>query len=111
MALALRVDQGEFTEMISGALKRAFGKERSAVKRIAQLADCNPRAAQNWLEGRNAPDGLHLLRLAAMVPEMQGEVRRLIGMEADLDPELARDLSRLIDTSVRLLQAKAKARE
>jgi len=100
----LTMGQNELTRAISGALQSAFGDERDAAKRVAIIANTNDRTAENWLLGRNAPDVLHLLRLAAQIPELQAVVRQLAAMEADMDPELDRALSAVVT----LMQRKAR---
>lgn len=95
-ALALEIGQNEYTEIVRDALRRAFGRERHAIKRLAGAANSNERTAKNWLEGKATPGGLHMLRLMATVPEFQAEVRRLTGMQADMDPEFERELHGLI---------------
>lgn len=92
-APALNISQAEFADLVSQALHRAYGQDRYAVKRIAAAANTNVRAAKNWWEGRNAPDALHLLRLTAVVPELQAEVRRLANIQSALDPELDRAIA------------------
>ncbi len=75
-----------------GALPRAASRLRRAdapIKRIARIANSNERAAKDWWGGKNLPNAVHLLKLMAQVPEFAGEVRRLTGMEADLEPEFA----------------------
>lgn len=86
-APATKMDTGDMTTAVCGALRRAFDGTDSPVKRIARLANCNARTAEGWYQGKNMPDAVHLLRLMAQVPELAGEVRRLTGMEADVDPE------------------------
>lgn len=82
--------QHDLTEAVSGALQRAFAGRSSPVKEIARVANANVQTAKMWWQGRNCPDALYLLRLMAAVPELQAEVRRLTGMQADLDPEFDR---------------------
>ncbi len=101
-APVLELDQFQFTRAITGALRRAFGGERHAVKRLAEVGGTNETTAKNWLEGRNTPTGLRLLQLAAQVPELRGEIRRLLAMEADGDPELMRDLARVVQQFQRI---------
>jgi len=101
-APVLAMDQGEFTETVSDALKRHFGDDRAAVKKLAAAANTNARTAENWLRGNNTPDALHFLRLMATIPALQAEVRRLAGMESDIDPEFARDLAAAFATFQRL---------
>lgn len=99
---ALQIDQGEFTERIRSALVIEFGAHKDAVKLVARAADAGTRAAKNWLRGDNAPDGLHLMRLAQAVPRVGSEVRRLMGMQSDLDPEFERDLHALFQSYARI---------
>jgi len=54
---------GPFAQAIAGALRQEFGGGPSAVKTIARLTDANERAARNWLEGKNGPNGEYLVRL------------------------------------------------
>lgn len=85
---AVKMDTGDITARIHRALRQAFDGVDSPVKRIARIANSNVRAAENWWQGKNSPGAVHLLRLAAQVPELKAEVRRLLGLTADLDPEL-----------------------
>lgn len=97
-ASVLKLGQNELAQAVGRALRSAFGSESAPIKRIANAANSNERAAKNWYEGRNCPDALYLLRLIATVPELQAEVRRLTGMVGDLDPEFERDFLRLMST-------------
>lgn len=92
---ALAIDTGDYTALVQDCLREHFGESRSAVKLIAEAANCNLRTAENWYTGKNGPGGLHLLRLAAQVPSLQAEVRRLMAMEADLDPAFEQELHSL----------------
>lgn len=101
-ALALRIDQFDFTDRICGAIREAASRSPSGVKLIARAANANTRTVENWLAKRSTPDGLHLVRLMATVPEVQAEVRRLAAMESDLDPSFERDLNALITAYQRI---------
>lgn len=52
-----------FAELVSEALRKEFGSNRSAVKTIARLVDANERAVKNWFDGTNGPNGEFLVRL------------------------------------------------
>lgn len=97
-----QINQGQFTERVKTALVLHFSRERNAHKRLAERADVNLGTAKNWLEGRSVPQGLHLLRLMATVPELGAEMRRLTGMMSDMDPEFERELHRMFDTYQRI---------
>jgi hypothetical protein len=93
---ALALDYTTALDCLGGALQRAFGSHKSAAKKLALVIDRNERTAANLLSKRNLPDALNMLMLMATVPEFAAEVRRLTGMQANMDPEFERDLQRLV---------------
>lgn len=101
-ALALSIGQYEFTDRICDALRQHVEGNASGVKSLARAANANVRTVENWLAKRSTPDGLHLVRLMATIPEVQAEVRRLAAMEADLDPNFERDMDALVRTYWRI---------
>ncbi len=48
------------------------------------------------LQAKTAPSGIHFLRALAVIPEFQAEVRRIAAMQTDMDPELERATTALI---------------
>lgn len=84
--------RAELRAWVTGTLRSTFGAEKHAAKRLALVADATPKAAENWLAGKCMPQGLSMLRLIALVPEFQAEARRLMAMEAELDPRFERQL-------------------
>lgn len=96
MIAALALDTNDVTQLVSNTLRLRFGDSKSAVKLIARVANSNERAAENWLNGRCAPTVAHFIRLAAQVPELKAEVRRLLELEADLDPEAQELMARVV---------------
>ena len=107
-ALAFQINHGEYTKRITGAIRLAFVNDRAPVKKIADAADCSVATARNWWEQRCAPEGLHLMRLEVMVPEVAAEARRIRGMESTMDPELERDLMQLYQTAARIKASRAE---
>lgn len=103
------INQGQYTERVRGALQMAFARFGHPVKQLARCADVNITTAKNWWEGKSTPQGLHLLRLFATVPELQAEVRRLTGMMADGDPEFDRALNDLLALHLRRRQRQLEA--
>lgn len=101
IAPILTMDQFDYQRTVSGALKSAFGRERHGAKKLAGAAGTNVSTAKNWLDEKSTPQGLHLLRLIAAVPELASEVRRLTAM-TDADPEFARDFMRAMQTFQRV---------
>lgn len=94
-AVALSIGQAEYTDRIGGALRAAAQNHPDGLKGLARAANSNIRAVEAWIAKRSTPNGLHLLRLMATIPEVQAECRRLAAMEANLDPEFERELSSL----------------
>lgn len=54
---------GEIARAISDALHLEFGNSHAAVKLIVRATGANERAARNWFDGRNAPNGESLIAL------------------------------------------------
>lgn len=54
----------EFAQVIASALKIEFGSTRNGAKMIMQWTGVSQRTAKNWLNGTNAPNGVHLILLA-----------------------------------------------
>jgi len=105
-AAALQLGYGDYAEVICGAIRRAAERHPHGMKYIARSANSNIRTVESWAAKRSTPDGLHLLRLMATVPEVQSEVRRLAGMQADLDPAFERDFHQLIQTYQRIREGR-----
>ena len=55
---------------IAGALRRELGNTHAAVKTAAQWTGASERAAKNWLAGRYAPSGEHLVALTERSEEV-----------------------------------------
>jgi hypothetical protein len=54
---------GQFAMAISDALHQEFGDSHAAIKTIVRLTGANERAARNWFDGKNAPNGEFLIAL------------------------------------------------
>jgi hypothetical protein len=77
-----RVDQAGFAAGFAAALHRGYGARVGKLKLIANDAGANERAAKNWLNGKNAPDAVHLLRLATFGhPEVAAFLREICAVE------------------------------
>jgi hypothetical protein len=50
-------------ETVASALYAWVGDLKSGIKRIAAIADCSPRTAENWIAARNMPSGEGLIAL------------------------------------------------
>jgi hypothetical protein len=56
-------DEGPFAAIVAAALRRGFGTNPAAVKKVARLTRANERAVKNWFDAKNAPSGELLVRL------------------------------------------------
>lgn len=54
----------EFAQVIASALKVEFGSTRNGAKMLMRWTGVSERTAKNWLNGTNAPRGVHLILLA-----------------------------------------------
>ncbi|WP_158507591.1 hypothetical protein [Tanticharoenia sakaeratensis] len=60
------------------AIKREFMPLRFASEMLARASEKTPRAAQNWLAGKNAPDAEALINLMAACNSIADEVNALV---------------------------------
>jgi hypothetical protein len=82
---------GTYRGAVAGALRRDFGRDPAAVKRVARLLDANERAVRNWYEGKNGPSGENLVRLMAHSPATVEAVLWLSGLSELLSVKLVAD--------------------
>jgi hypothetical protein len=52
-----------FAETIAAAMQAEWGVTPSARKEIGRITHANERAVRNWFEGKNGPNGEHLVLL------------------------------------------------
>jgi hypothetical protein len=102
----------QFAALIAAALDRDFGDTRAAVKTICKLTGAHARAAKNWVEGKNGPDGPHLLALMSVSDAVLEAVLSAVGRNdlviamatTDSKRELRRMLSLLTDLQNRKMK-------
>lgn len=92
----LDLDKSEVQDRIAGVLRGKYGEDAEGSEELGRDADAGAAGARNWTRktGGNMPGVYHFLRVMAVCPELQAEVRKLCGMEADIDPEFDRDMQR-----------------
>lgn len=76
MPAAVALSTNAYTGSLAEVIRGAFG---GCAKKIAMIAGCNPRAAENWLQARNAPSGPYLIALMRESEELTAEILRLAG--------------------------------
>lgn len=68
-------------DRIGAALRAKWGEMRHAAKRLSRRIDADPRAIENWMAGRNAPQAAQLIRLMAECETVRAEVDALVAEE------------------------------
>lgn len=68
-------------DRIGAALRRGWGDMRHATKRLSRRVQADPRAVENWMAGRNAPQSAQLIRLMAECEAVRAEVNALVEQE------------------------------
>jgi hypothetical protein len=66
-----------YAERLQEVLERKYGPLRNAAKILGGMAGVSHRTAQNWLDGKNAPQGAALLNLMAKDATIDAEMTRL----------------------------------
>jgi AraC-like DNA-binding protein len=80
------IQERDLAKQVADALVVDFGHYKSTHKTIAQHAGASPETVKRWVAADSAPSLVYFLRLLPHSPALQGVVRRLCKMEADLDP-------------------------
>ena len=60
----------DFTFVVARALHQAFGGTHAAVKTVSAFTGANERTVRNWFEGKNAPNGVSLVKLVRYSDEV-----------------------------------------
>lgn len=83
------MDGNQFQRVVTSIIRQVFGAERHAAKRLSEAAGVTVETAKNWLKADipTTPQGLHLMRLMATVPELQAEMLRLTAIETTMPAE------------------------
>jgi transcriptional regulator with XRE-family HTH domain len=104
---AFELTQAEWTEIIAEAIRAYMREENLSVKELARDIGCNDRTAENYVQGRTAPAGLHLLRCIAVIPSVEAEVRRISAMAGDCQPGADRAAMELMRAAQKFLDVRS----
>jgi len=97
-------NEGRFARAIAVALREEFGAGPSAIKTVARLTEANERAARNWFEGKNGPNGEYLIGLLRHSDAVLKVLLRLAGRhDLVVTASLAALKAQLLDT-VRVIE-------
>ncbi len=87
---------GQIASAISEALHQEFGDSHAAIKLIVRATGANERAARNWFDGKNAPNGESLIALCRSCDRVMEAVLVLSGRTRMLNAK------RLVDAREKL---------
>jgi hypothetical protein len=107
MSAALAITNDVVTTRISARLRLIYGGD---TKRLARDAGSNVETARNWIEGRNAMSLTSFLRLCQQNPDVFAEARRIVQMDAEIDPQTEAALMRFVMDIVRHRQDQIQKR-
>lgn len=91
--LAYTITHRDLLKRSSAAFREFVGPRPGGAKIVADVLDCSDRTAQNYLDGRNLPGGIHDLRALHAVPPYAAMKREIAAMETAIDPRLQAKLS------------------
>ena len=91
-------EDDNFTSVIAKSLHAGYGNNRAATKSLMRITGAGERTVKNWLEGKNAPNGAHLVELVRHSDEVLEGFLLLAGREEMLT------LKKLVDARDRLVQ-------
>lgn len=91
-----RVTKAQATGMIAAALQEVFRDKSAPIARVQKIAGVDRKTASAWYHGKASPQAEHLLTLARHIPQLGGEVRRLLCMEAELHEDFQREFNDLV---------------
>lgn len=86
--LAYTITQREFLARSKQAFREFAGSGPGAAKRVADALQCSDKTAHNYIEGRNAPGGIHDLRAMHAIPPYAAMKREIAAIEGGLDPRV-----------------------
>jgi hypothetical protein len=84
----VRISENELRRAVNSAVLLHFPTETA--RTIAELADLTPEGGKKIAKGAGGISLRTWFSIAAACPEFEAEVKRLLGMEADLDPDFQR---------------------
>lgn len=96
-----RVTKKSALKLVAQALDATVGDKASPVKHIQKAADVDRSTADAWLKGRSLPSAHHLFNLMIEFPQFAAEVRRIYTMEQEIEADLMREMSALIQKVIR----------
>lgn len=109
--LAFEITTDDWNKISADAMRAHVGNDKGAAKVLAEKIGCSPRTAENYLQARSAPQGVHHVRAIAAIPEFAAAERYVSGLEADLDPDAERARIELMRAAQAYVDARERAAE
>lgn len=107
------IDSYTLCQEFNAAVRADVGAYKNPTGRIAEAADCNIRTGENYLLGKNLPNALQFLRIAASpeFPHVRALVLDLIGLEEARVAEAAQKFNEFVAVWLRAQGAQDGAAE
>lgn len=86
----------ECARQLRDVMKRTYGESKWAAKDAADDAASSVRAAENWMAGENPMGLTAFLNAYHSNPKFKAWARRILLLEADLDPSYQPELAAFI---------------
>lgn len=94
-----RVSTQEVTEGQAEVLREVYGPLKSAAKELALDAGTCERSARNHLAAQNAMNLTDFFNACRAIPELRSWGAKMMGMEADIDPQFQAELARFMQAA------------
>lgn len=95
----------DWNDVSADAMRQHMRNEDLSLKELAQEIGCNVRTAENYVQGRNSPAGINMLRCLATNPVFAARVREVTGLMGDLDPRAMHQAMKVMQEASRFLDA------
>ncbi len=100
-SLAYSITHGDWLKAVQKVMREHVGEGPGGAKKLAELLECSPRTAENYLLGRTTPAGVMDLRCLNAIPGYAALKRELAEMEMNLDPRVQAKLQELAQLVMR----------
>jgi hypothetical protein len=99
------ITSDDWNDISADCMRQHMREEDLSLKELAGEIGCNVRTAENYVQGRNSPGGINMLRCLATNPIFRGQGARVTGMAGDLDPRAMHQAMKVMQEASRFLDA------
>lgn len=88
-----KTTKADTTAAVAAALHDHFRNMSAPISRIQQIGGVDRNTASAWYHGHSEPSFHQIINMARQIPELKGEVRRLLQLEADMHEDIQREFT------------------